>query len=143
MSPASSRLSRDQMLMEVARVVAFRGTCTRAFIGAVIAKDGRIISSGYVGAPAGAPHCSDVGCEIGTHNGCIRTVHAESNAIAFAAKFGSSTDGATLYTTLSPCNDCAKLIINSGIKRVVYHNEYRDSRGLRMLEESGVEVKRI
>src|SRR6266550_4506646 len=140
---SSNRPDRDHTLMEVARVISFRGTCTRAFIGAVIAKQGRIISSGYVGSPSGSPHCTDVGCEIGNHNGCIRTVHAESNAIAFAARFGQSTDGATLYTTVSPCNDCAKLIINSGISRVVFDREYRDSRGLEMLRAADLEVVQL
>lgn len=140
---SDKRPSRDNVLMEVARVFSFRGTCTRAYVGAVLAQEGRVIASGYVGAPAGSRHCLDVGCEEGNHGGCTRTVHAESNAIAFAARYGVSTNKADLYTTTSPCNDCAKLIINAGIKRVIYHKAYRDPRGLRLLEETGVEVVKL
>ena len=140
---SSDRPTRDEALMEVARVISLRGTCERASIGAVIARDGRIISSGYVGAPSGSPHCTDVGCDLGNHGGCIRTVHAESNAIAFAAKFGQSTDGDTLYTTVSPCNDCAKLIINAGIARVAYARDYRDPRGLKMLADAGIPIEQV
>jgi dCMP deaminase len=130
--------------MEIANVVAKRGTCNRADVGAVIAREGRIISTGYVGAPAGQPHCTDVGCEIGNHKGCTRTIHAEVNAIVFAARFGIATDGGTIYSLLCPCYDCAKAIVNAGIVRLVYHLEYRDSRGLRMLEATpGFQVEHI
>jgi dCMP deaminase len=127
--------------MEVARAIAERGTCERGFVGAVIAKDGRIISTGYVGAPSGASHCLDEGCEIGTHNGCTRTVHAEANAIAFAARHGISTEASTIYTTLAPCYECAKLIINAGVERLVYEVNYRDIRGLTLLERTGLAVE--
>ena len=137
------RVSRDAMLVEIANVVAKRGTCTRGFIGAVIAHEGRVISTGYVGSPSGQPHCTDVGCDIGPDGGCQRTVHAEANAFAFAAKYGLATDGSTIYTLKAPCVSCAKLIINSGIQRVVYVSTYRDPRGLRMLEESGLQVDRF
>ena len=129
--------------MEIANVVSKRGTCTRAFVGAVIAHEGRVISTGYVGSPSGHPHCTDVGCDIGPDSGCRRTVHAEANAFAFAAKHGVATDGGTIYTLKAPCVSCAKLIINSGIVRVVYINPYRDAGGLRMLEESGLQVDRF
>lgn len=139
----TSRVTRDQMLMEVAYAISKRGTCERGQVGAVIARENRPISAGYVGAPSGMDECKAVGCEIGTHDGCIRTVHAEANCIAFASRFGAPTDGSTIYTTLSPCSECAKLIINAGIARVVYATPYRDSRGLRMLEQAGVEVEII
>jgi dCMP deaminase len=119
--------------MELANVVAKRGTCTRGYVGAVIAIDGRVISTGYVGAPAGLPHCMDLGCDIGPDGGCQRTVHAEANAIAFAAKHGVPTKGSTLYTLVAPCLSCAKLIINAGITSVIYSRPYRDSGGLGML----------
>lgn len=131
------------MLMEIANVVARRGTCTRAQVGAVIARSGRIISTGYVGAPAGLPHCTLVGCEIGNHKGCTRTIHAEINAIAFAAKHGIATEKSTLYTILGPCYDCAKAIINSGIERVVYGIDYRDVRGLNLLRDAKVVVDKL
>lgn len=127
------RISRDKMLMDIAHVVAQRSTCNRKQIGAVIAQGGRVVSIGYGGAPAGEGHCIDIGCEIGPNGGCIRTTHSEQNAISFAARYGISIDGATLYSTSSPCLDCAKLLINSGIIKLVYDEEYRDVRGLHLL----------
>lgn len=134
------RISRDQMLMETAHVISHRSTCERSQVGSVISKDSRIISTGYVGSPAGSDHCYQVGCEIGSHGGCIRTVHAEANAIAFAARSGLGTEGGVLYCTLAPCRECAKLIINAGIVRLVYHHPYRDPSGLVLLANSGVIV---
>lgn len=125
----------------MATITSSRGTCTRASVGCVIAKDGRIISTGYVGAPSGLPHCTAVGCEPGPDGGCIRTVHAEANAIAFGARHGISTDGADLYCTHSPCASCAKLIINAGIVRVVYEHEYRIRGGINLLRMAGVMVE--
>jgi dCMP deaminase len=134
------RPSRDELGIRLATVYSLRGTCLRAQVGAVISRDGRAISAGYVGAPAGQPHCTDVGCELGRNGGCTRTVHAEANAIGFAARAGASTDGATIYTTHSPCYDCAKLIINAGIVRVCFDTPYRDPRGIELLEAAGVTV---
>lgn len=135
-----ARISRDEMLMETAHVISHRGSCERSQVGVIISRDARIISTGYVGSPSGSPHCFEVGCELGNHGGCIRTVHAEANAIAFAARAGVSTEGCVLYSTLAPCRECAKLIINSGIVRVVYHHSYRDPGGLELLTDSGVKV---
>lgn len=134
------RIDRDEMMMRIAAVVSQRGTCERASVGAVIALEGRIISSGYVGSPSGLPHCTEVGCEIGNHGGCRRTVHAESNAIAFAAREGIATRGSTIYVTHSPCYDCAKLILNAGIRRVVYEVDYRDGTGRELLRAAGIEL---
>lgn len=127
----------------MAVIISSRGTCKRAYVGAVISIEGRPISAGYVGAPSGLPHCLSVGCEIGTHNGCTRTVHAEANAIAFAAKYGTSTDRSELHCTHSPCLPCAKLIVNAGIRRVVYENRYRDESGLELLQAAGIEVTEL
>jgi dCMP deaminase len=137
------RLTRDALFMRMAMLMAERATCTRKRVGAVIVKDRRAVSMGYVGSPAGQPHCIEVGCDIGPDGGCIRTVHAEANAIAFAAKVGISTEGATLYTSLSPCLTCAKLMINAGIARVVYHEIYRDGSGLTLLHVSGITTDRL
>lgn len=137
-----NRISRLKMFFDLLNVIEKRSTCDRKKVAAIIERDGRIISMGYAGAPAGLPHCIDVGCIIDEHGGCIRTVHAEANAIAFAAKNGISTDGATLYCTMSPCLNCAKLIINSGIKEVVYKEEYRNKDGINLLKEAGVKVGR-
>lgn len=136
-----ARISRDQMLMEIAHVISHRGTCERSQVGVVIARDARIIATGYVGSPSGSPHCSEVGCELGNHGGCIRTVHAEANAIAFAARSGIPTESCVLYSTLAPCRECAKLIINSGIRRVVFHHTYRDPGGIELLDSAGIVVE--
>jgi len=136
------RPTREATFMEMANVLAERSTCDRAHVGVVIVKDNRIISTGYCGSPKGRPHCEDVGCLIGPDGGCIRTVHAEANAIAFAAKHGVSLEGSTLFTTLAPCYACSKLIINAGIIQVVYGEPYRDENGIALLRESGLNVVR-
>ena len=130
------RISRLQMFAEILEVVAKRSTCIKPN-AAILVKDGRIISMGYNGSPKGAPHCIEVGC-LEEDGACIRTIHAEANAIAFAAKYGISTEGATLYVTSSPCYDCAKLIVNSGITEVVYLKEYRRPEGIELLNKSKI-----
>ena len=135
------RLNRSNLLLSVASLVARRSTCLRSSVGAVLADEGRIISMGYNGAPSGMPHCEPETC--GPSTPCERTVHAEANAIAFAARKGIVTEGATLYTTLSPCNDCAKLIINAGIKKVVYAESYRDLDPIILLAEAGIESTQL
>lgn len=137
---SSERPERNETLMRVAAVISQRGTCERAQVGCVIAQEGRPISTGYVGAPSGLPHCTEVGCEIGPDSGCIRSVHAEANAIAFAARHGTRTDGATLYSTHAPCRACSKLIINAGITQVFFEQDYRDMSGVELLLRAGVQV---
>lgn len=134
------RISRDEWLVEVSLSTAKRSTCCRRHVGAVIASEGHIISSGYNGAPSGLPHCTPETCNA--ENPCTSTIHAEANAIAFAARKGLPTEGATLYATASPCLDCAKLLINAGIKRVVYHEEYRKTEGIDLLRSVGITVER-
>ena len=133
--------------MELALVVSKRSTCLRQKVGAVIVKDKRILATGYNGAPSGMPHCLDVGClreKLGVPSGerqeLCRGLHAEQNAIIQAAKFGISIEGSTIYTTHCPCITCAKMIINAGIRRVVYGRDYADKRGLELLREAGIEV---
>lgn len=137
------RPTRDELGIRLAIVYSTRGTCLRAQVGAVIVRGGRAISAGYVGSPSGQPHCTDAGCLLAEDGGCIRTVHAEANAISFAARAGASTEGSTLYTTHSPCLGCAKLIINAGIRRVVYDEEYRITDGVELLLDAHVEVEQI
>lgn len=134
------RPTRDQMLMQIAEVVSARGTCTRLQVGAVIARDGRVISTGYVGAAPGAEHCLDAGELRGPDGGCLRTIHAEANAIAFAARAGAETNGASLYCTHSPCFACAKLLVSAGIRHVVYGIEYRDVGPIEFLRGLDVSV---
>ena len=119
------RISQEDYFMVLAGVVALRSTCDRARVGCILVKDKSIVSTGYNGSVSGAPHCDDHG-HIMLNGHCIATVHAESNAIAQAAKHGHSTDGCIAYCTHKPCSSCMKLLINSGITVVHYMNEYDD-----------------
>jgi len=122
-----ARSSWDQYFMDIAAQVATRATCDRKHVGAVIVRDRTILSTGYNGSIRGMPHCDEVGHMM--ENGhCVATVHAEANAILQAAKNGVRIDGATLYTTASPCWPCFKLIANSGCVRIVYGEFYRAPR---------------
>lgn len=139
----SGRPSRDEVLLAVASLMAKRGTCSRASVGAVVAKDGRILATGYNGAPSGMPHCG----EDPRHEKredyegmCRDSGHAEGNAIAYAARHGISLERATLYTTHTPCLYCAQLIINAGIIRVLALAWYRDASGHDLLKRAGVEI---
>ncbi|MCK9422715.1 MAG: cytidine/deoxycytidylate deaminase family protein [Bacteroidales bacterium] len=130
----NKRPSWDEYFMEIAGTVSKRATCDRGRSGCVIARDKQILVTGYVGSPRGLPHCDDVGHlmkkvlheddHITQH--CMRTVHAEQNAICQAARLGISLEGATLYCRMTPCRTCAMLIINCGIVRVVCERKYHD-----------------
>lgn len=134
-----NRISREKMLMEIALVVEKRSTCNRGSSGAIISRDGRIIATGYNGPVRFAHHCSPQFCD--TTKPCVRSVHAEANALIFAARHGISVEGASLYCTTSPCSHiCAPLIINSGISRVIYLREFRDISGIEALKMSGIMV---
>lgn len=113
------RITRDEMLKQKALLTAKRGTCNRASVGALVVREGRTISEGYVGSPPGMPHCLDVGCDI-VDDHCVRTTHSEMNALLFAARNGIATDGAELHITHSPCLVCTKAIITAGIQRVMW-----------------------
>ena len=134
-SLVDKRPSWDEYFIEIAKVVGTRGTCDRGKNGVVLVKNKRILTTGYAGAPTGLPHCDEVGhmmAETIDSNGnkskhCIRTAHAEQNAIAQAALHGVSTEGATMYAKFVPCFPCAKMIINAGIRRVVAEKDYHDS----------------
>jgi dCMP deaminase len=137
----------DEYFMEVARTIAKRATCDRGRSGCVIARDRQLLVTGYVGSPVGLPHCDDVGHlmkkvihdddSISQH--CMRTVHAEQNAICQAAKLGVPLDGATLYCKMTPCRTCAMLIINCGIKRVVCEKKYhRGAESEQMFKNAGI-----
>lgn len=129
----SERLSWDQYFLMITRQVAERSTCKRAKVGAVFVRDKNILATGYNGAPAGLPHCTDVGCliyESRTPSGeieenCFRTIHAEINAIAQAAKNGASIRDADIYITHTPCLHCFKVLINTGIRRVFFEKPYK------------------
>jgi len=141
----NKRLSWDKYFMEIAKMVAKRSTCDRRNVGAVIVKDKNILSTGYNGSPKGLPHCDEAGHEISDGH-CVRTIHAEANALIQAAKHGVAVDGAVMYLTDSPCYDCFKMLVNSGIKEVVY-GEYYDSRYdssskvLKLAKKAGIKIR--
>lgn len=139
----------DEYFMEVCRAVAKRATCDRGRSGCVIAKDKQILVTGYVGSPKGIPHCDEVGHQMKTmihedgHQSqhCVRTAHAEQNAIVQAAKMGVSIDGGTVYCKMTPCAVCCKMIINAGIKRVVCEKRYHaGSESEEMFRQVGIEL---
>lgn len=137
------RLDWDQYFMRLAETVAERATCDRKHVGAVIVRDRHILSTGYNGAPAGLPHCTDVGHQMDAGNHCIRTVHAEANAIAQAAMHGVSLKGAAIYITASPCDHCIKLLLNTGIKDVWYKELYRNSSAEELLASVGGTFRQV
>lgn len=131
--------------MNLAFVFSRRSTCPRAQVGCVIIGQGhgRVIAHGYNGAPRGLPHCDEsILCVTSGEQGCENAVHAEENAIAYAAMVGVSCDGAMLYCTHEPCARCARLIIQAGIEVVTYFNSYRNHDGLNFLHSAGVQVNR-
>ncbi len=122
-----SRASWDEYFMAIAHQVATRATCDRKHVGAVIVRDRTILSTGYNGSIRGLAHCDEVG-HMMEDDHCVRTVHAEANAVAQAARNGVGIDGADIYVTASPCWNCFKLIANSGIRRICFGEFYRDDR---------------
>lgn len=157
-----SRISRDQLFIGICQLISKRSTCLRSQVGAVIVKDGRILSIGYNGPASGIPPCVKppkdwnrdkeflpdwLGVGLSKNYcegpGCTRSLHAEANAIAFAARSGVAVEGCTLYCTMSPCINCAKVIINSGIKEVKYLEEYRDTSGIDLLLRVGITVGKL
>lgn len=139
---SGKRVDWHTYFMNIARVVATRATCDRKHVGAVIVRDKNILSTGYNGSIRGLPHCDDVGHDmVGGH--CVRTVHAEANAIIQAARHGVRIDGADIYTTASPCWECFKLIANAGIKRIFYGEFYREEKVFQIARELGIELIKI
>lgn len=134
---AGERASWDEYFMQIALVVSTRATCDRRSVGAVIVRDKNILSTGYNGSIRGLPHCGDAG-HLMEDGHCVRTVHAEANAIAQAARNGVRIAGGTVYVTASPCWPCFKLIANAGIVRVVYGEFYRDERIFNFAEEAKI-----
>ena len=147
----TDRPSWHQYFMTITRQVAERSTCTRAKVGAVIVRDKSIIATGYNGAPAGLPHCTEAGCLIYTSHtpagdveeNCFRTIHAEINAIAQAARNGSSIQDADIYITHTPCIHCLKVLINTGIRRVFYEHEYKRQTLDELLRYTEVQIERV
>lgn len=134
-----TRVSWDRYFMNLAVQAATRSTCPRKHVGAVIVRDKSILSTGYNGSIRGAPHCDEAGCLI--ENGhCVRTVHAEANAIVQAARNGVRLEGAEIYVTASPCFNCFKLIVNAGIRTIYFGEFYRDERVLQFAKELDIHM---
>lgn len=134
----SDRITRDDMLMSMAIVASQRGTCSRLRVGAIVSRRGRIISTGYNGAPSGLAHCEH--WDDTPETSCTIAEHAERNAIAFAARYGVALEGAEMHTTHAPCIDCARSIINSGIQIVKFKIPYRLTAGVDLLRRAGLAV---
>lgn len=130
-----SRPTREETYMEIAEVISRRGTCQRAQVGCVITKDNRIVATGYNGPVTGL-NCDIMHCMM--DRPCTHAVHAEANAIAFAAMDGISLRGSVLYCMTAPCKNCAMLIIQSGIVKVIYKNSYRTTEGMGILAKVGI-----
>lgn len=139
-----TRPAFDDIYMELAVNLARRSHCIKRHVGVVLAKDTRIISIGYNGPPSGTHNCDeewpDVGCPRDSKGGCSLAIHAEQNAILYAVKNNISVEGSTLYTTLSPCLACARIIFSMRIKRVIYLNSYAEHKGI--LSDEGVDFLR-
>lgn len=139
------RPDNDEYFMEMAVLISKRSTCLRRRVGAVIVKDKRVLSTGYNGSPKGTRHCEELGCireqmkiPSGTRHELCRGVHAEQNAIIQAAYFGVSVKDSTIYTTTFPCSMCAKILINAGVKEVVYTEGYEDDMSKKLFEETNI-----
>ncbi len=133
------RASWDDYFMNIAREVSTRSTCDRKFVGAVIVRDKSILATGYNGSIRGLPHCDEEG-HLMEDGHCVRTVHAEANAIVQAARNGARIDGSTIYVTASPCWGCFRLIANGGIQRIAFGEFYRDPRIFEFSTRLGIEL---
>jgi len=143
----AERPSVDRYFMDMTHLVKSRGTCPRRQVGAVVVKEKHVLTTGYNGAPKGFPHPVDTGCirdELKIPSGSLADVcpclHAEQNALLQAAMFGVSVSGADLYCTTQPCTQCSRMIANSGIRRVIFHEEYADPLAIGLLTTAGVEI---
>lgn len=134
-----ARASWDEYFMNIAREVATRSTCDRKHVGAVIVRDRSILATGYNGSIRGLAHCDDEG-HLMEDGHCVRTVHAESNAIAQAARHGMRIEDASIYVTASPCWGCFRLIANAGINRIVFGEFYRDNKIFEFSQKLGIEL---
>lgn len=137
-----SRVSWDEYFMNIAREVATRSTCSRKHVGAVIVRDKTILSTGYNGSVRGLGHCDEEG-HMMEDGHCVRTIHAEANAIIQAAKNGTRIEGAGIYITASPCWSCFKMIANAGLSRICYGEFYRDERIFRTAAALGIDLVEV
>jgi len=137
------RITWDQFFMAQSHLLALRSTCTRLAVGATIVRDNRIMAAGYNGSISGGDHCIDQGCYVIDHH-CVRTIHAEMNALLQCSKYGISTNGADMYVTHFPCLPCTKSIIQSGIRRLYYANDYKNhDYAIKLFEQANIEVVHV
>lgn len=138
-----NRIDWDQYFMTQATLLSLRSTCTRLSVGAVIVRDRRVIAGGYNGSVSGDVHCIDEGCYL-VEGHCVRTIHAEMNAVLQCAKFGVATDGAEVYVTDFPCLQCTKMLLQSGIIKINYlRNYHNDQYAVELLKRKNVKIKQI
>lgn len=137
-----TRPSWDDYFMDMAHHVATRATCPRRHVGCVLVKNKQVLCTGYNGSLPGHPHCDDIGCLTQGVSGCLRTIHAEANAICQAARHGINLSGSIIYVTTSPCMVCFKSVVAAGIVEVVYDSEYREQEFLGFAQLAGVRVRR-
>ena len=142
MSKENSRPKWDEYFLKLAMLASERSTCPRMHCGCVLVKDRFVLATGYNGSLPHQPHCEDVGCLI-VDNHCVRTNHAEINALVQAAVHGISTKGSTAYITNMSCTTCSKALIAAGIKRVVVFSDFHDTLATKFYDESGVEIKNL
>lgn len=145
-----ARPTWDQYFIDITHLVSTRSTCLRRQVGALLVKNRNILATGYNGTPSGIRHCEETGClrerlkvPSGERHELCRGLHAEQNAIIQAARHGVNIDGSTLYCTTMPCIICTKMLINAGIRRIVYDEGYADELAREMVEESGIETVRF
>ncbi|KRK72406.1 hypothetical protein FD49_GL000514 [Latilactobacillus sakei subsp. sakei DSM 20017 = JCM 1157] len=143
MMMANKRMPWNQYFMLQSVLLSMRSTCPRLFVGALVIRNRRIIAGGYNGSVAHEDHCIDVGCLMRDGH-CLRTIHAEMNALTQCAKFGVQTEGAEIYVTHFPCLQCTKLIIQAGISKIHYQKDYHnDPYALKLIEKSGIELDQV
>ncbi len=138
----TKRPNWDEYFLKLAMLASERATCPRMHCGCVLAKDKNVIATGYNGSIPGDGHCEDEGCII-VENHCVRTVHAEMNALIQAARRGHAVEGATAYVTNMPCTTCAKALITAGVKRVVVFSDYHDTMAEKFFAKGSVAIERI
>lgn len=142
-SKTTKRPSWNEFFMAQSRLVSERSTCSRLSVGATIVKDNRVIANGYNGSVSGDEHCIDVGCHV-IDNHCVRTIHAEMNALLQCAKYGTETKGAVIYVTHFPCLNCTKSLIQAGITKIYYGEDYRNNDyAIQLLMSAGIATQHI
>ncbi len=142
-SPSSTRMSWHEFFASQSQIMALRSTCPRLSVGCVIVRDKRMIASGYNGSITGEVHCIDVGCKV-VDGHCIRTIHAEQNALLQCARFGVATQGADIYVTHLPCLSCTKSIVQAGIAHIYYEESYRpDAYANELLSIAGIPIIQV